>query len=427
MGPAGSTIPLGDEVTKKLFPALSALVVAGLAAACGTPGGATASGAGGADAAGSTIKVALIPPSSGALAQFGSDAADAWQFAADEVNSAGGVDGHKVELIKMDTDATPATTLRAAREAVTQKGAQFIGAVMTSTEHGALGAQLNGLGAIEFNALGKDDALTGKDCKANAFRVVQSTSMDMNALAEALSQLPGKKWAIQAVDYSTGHTSAKVFKEAAAKAGKEIVLEQYAPLNTTEFGTYITKLQQSDADALFAVEYGADGVAFVNQAAQFKLNDKFKTILGFNMVSEPLFKALGDKVLGYYNNLGYDVNGDNALNKKFVEDWANKHNGTKPYYVIADNYLAAQTLFEGIKKANSTDPMKVKAALDGLSFESIVGKVTMRAADHQLIRPSYLGQVVKDSNGIAGLGWKIVHEADGATTAPAPDPACKLS
>ncbi|EWT07829.1 hypothetical protein N864_22390 [Intrasporangium chromatireducens Q5-1] len=416
------------NVTKKLFPALSVLVLGGLVAACGTPGGAaTSGGAGGADAAGSTIKVALIPPSSGALAQFGSDAADAWQFAADEANAAGGVAGHKIELIKMDTDATAATTLRAAREAVTQKGAKFIGAVMTSTEHGALDAQLAGLGALEFNGLGKDDALTGKDCKANAFRVVQSTSMDMNAVAEALAKLPGKKWAIQAVDYSTGHTSAKVFKEAAAKAGKQVVLEQYAPLNTTEFGSYITKLQQSDADALFAVEYGADGVAFVNQAAQFKLNEKFNTILGFNMVSEPLFKALGDKVVGYYNNLGYDVSSDNPLNQKFVTDWAAKHGGSKPYYVVADNYLAAQTLFEGIKKANSGDPIKVRDALNGLSFDSIVGKVTMRGADHQLIRSSYLGQVVKDPNGIGGLGWKIVHEADGSVTAPAPDPACKLS
>ncbi|HET7399091.1 MAG TPA: ABC transporter substrate-binding protein [Intrasporangium sp.] len=410
-------------MTKKIFPALSALVVGGLVAACGTPGGGTAPGTtGGAD--GGTIKVALIPPSSGALAQFGSDAAEAWQYAADEANAAGGVAGHKVELIKSNTDATPATTLRAAREAVTQKGASFIGAVMTSTEHGALDAQLAGLGALEFNGLGKDDALTGKDCKANAFRVVQSTSMDMNALAAALKDLPGTKWAIQAVDYSTGHTSAEVFKAAAAKAGKQVVLEQYAPLNTSEFGTYITKLKESDADALFAVEYGADGVAFVNQAAQFKLTEKFKTVVGFNMVSEPLFKALGDKVVGFYNNVGYDVNSDNPLNKKFVEGWAAKHNGTKPYYVVADNYLSAQTLFAGIAKAGSTDPAKVRDALNDLSFDSIVGKVTMRAGDHQLIRPSYVGQVVKQNGALA---FKVISESDGSTTAPTVNPACKLS
>lgn len=406
--------------------ALSAALLCGLVAACGSPKSAEdGAGDGGGDGAsgGETVKVAVIPPSSGALAQFGADAAAAWQFAADEVNAAGGVNGNKIEIIKMDTDANPATTLRAAKEAVEQKGAKFIGGVMTSTEHGALNAQLDGLGVLSFNALGKDDALTGKDCTANAFRIVQSTSQDIAGLKESLPELPGDEWDIQAVDYVTGHTTASEFKKAAEAAGKKVGVESFAPLNTTEFGTYISKLDGSSADALLAVEYGADGVAFVNQAAQFKLTEQYKTILGFNMVSEPLFKALGEKVLGFYNNLGYDVKADNELNKKFVEAWKAKHNGERPYYVVADNYLAAQTLFEGLKKAGSTDPMKVGEALNDLSFDSIAGQVTMRAADHQMIRPTYVGKIVKDAEGIEGMGWEIIHTFDGNID---PSPECKL-
>ncbi len=404
---------------KAAFPALA---LCGLVAACGSPksAGETTSGS---SAAGGTIKVAIIPPSSGALAQFGADAARAWQFAADEVNAKGGVNGQQVEIIKLDTDANPATTLRAAKEAVEQKGAMFIGGVMTSTEHGALNAQLEGLGVISINALGKDDALTGKNCNTNAFRVVQSTTQDVTGLAQSIGQLPGASWDIQAVDFATGHNTATAFKTAAVAAGKTVGVEQFAPLNTTEFGSYISKLKGSTSESLLAVEYGADGVAFVNQAAQFQLSEKYKAVVGFNMVSEPLFKALGDKVVGFYNNLGYDRNLDNALNKAFVAAWDAKNPGEKPYYVIADNYLGAQTLFEGIKKAGSSDPMKVRAALNDLSFDSIVGKVTMRGADHQMIRPTYVGQIVKDPNGVDGLGWKIVHEFDGNVAA---SPDCKL-
>jgi len=402
-------------VRRGLIHALGALLIGGAVGACGSSGT-------GVSAENQTIKIAIIPPSTGALAEFGSAAAQAWEYAVAEVNAAGGVDGQKVELITMETDAQPATTLRAAREAVTQKGAAFIGAVMTSPEHGALNRQLEGLNALSFNSLGKDDALTGKDCRPNAFRVVQSTRMDLNALGQMLDELPGKKWAIQAVDYSTGHTSAEIFKEAAKRAGKEVVFEKYAPLNTTDFGPYISELRDSDADALFAVEYGADGVAFVNQLAQFKLIDRFKTVLGFNMVSEPLFKALGDKIVGFYNNVGYDVNADNELNRKFVKGFQEKY-GEQPYYVHADNYLAAQTLFAGIKAARSADPGKVREALEDLTFDSIVGKVTMRGADHQLLRPSYLGQVVKEGDGLA---FKVIASADAAQTSPQPDPACRM-
>lgn len=384
-------------------------------AACGGDSGAAAGEDG-------PIRVAIVPPASGALAEFGTGAKDGWRYAVEEVNANGGIDGRQVELVIKDTDGTAANTLQSVREAVTQDGINFIGGIMTSTEHGAVNQQLEGLNALSFNSNGKDDALTAADCKPNAFRTLASNAMDIRALGDALTELPGEKWAIQAVDYSTGHDAAKIFREAAKAAGKEVVLEQFAPLNTTEFGTYITKLKDSGADALFSVEYGADGVAFINQADQFKLMDQFKTVLGFNMVSEPLFETLGNRVLGFYNNVGYDVKSDNPLNQEFVKGFE-EFLGSKPYYVQADAYIAAQTLFAGIDAANSTETEAVRDALNDHSFETIVGNVTMRGADHQLLRPSYLGKVVE---GTDGLEFEIARSAEGSVTSPAPSDSCKM-
>ena len=386
-------------------------------AACGS-----ASSSGGGDGGGDgPIKVALIPPTSGALAQFGTDAVKGWEVAVEQFNEDGGLDGREIELIIKGTDGDPATTLRVAREVATKDGAQFIGAVMTSPEHAALNAQLEGLGVLSFNALGKDDALVGEQCSPNAFHVVQTSSMDINALADSIADLPGDKWAIQAVDFATGYSAAEKFTAAAEAAGKEIVLEQFAPLNTTDFGSYITKIKNSGADAVFAVEYGADGIAFVQQADQFNLDEQLETVLGFNMVSEPLFETLGDTIVGYYNNVGYDVDGDNELNAAFKEDYE-AANGTPPYYVPADNYLAAQTLFAGLEEAGSSDPTEVAEALNDLSFDSIVGEVTVRGADHQVLRDSYLGQVVDEG----GLKFKILSNATPDVTTPEPDAACQM-
>ncbi len=402
---------------RRLLAAASAATLAMTMAACGA-----ASDSSGGDSEDGPIKVALIPPTSGALAQFGTDAVKGWKTAVRLLNEDGGIDGRKVELIVKSTDADPATTLRVAKEAVTQDGAQFIGAVMTSPEHAALNAQLEGLGAMSFNALGKDDALVGEQCSPYAVHVVQTSSMDINGLASSLAELEGDKWAIQAVDYATGHSAAEKFKAAAEKAGKKIVLEQFAPLNTTDFGSYITKIKGSDADAVFAVEYGADGVAFVQQADQFNLDSQLKTVLGFNMVSEPLFETLGDTIEGYYNNVGYDAGADNELNKEFVEAYTKDH-GSAPYYVPADNYLAAETLFAAIEKAGSSDPAKVSEAVHGLSLDSIVGDVTVRAEDNQVLRDSYLGEVVK---GDGGLAFDVLSNTTPDITTPEPDSACKF-
>lgn len=402
---------------RQLLAAASAVTLAMSMAACGSAS--TSSGSSGEDG---PIKVALIPPTSGALAQFGTDAVKGWETAVRLLNEDGGIDGREVELVVKSTDADPATTLRVAREAVTQDGAQFLGAVMTSPEHAALNAQLEGLGAMSFNALGKDDALVGEQCSPYAVHVVQTSSMDINALANSLADLEGDKWAIQAVDYATGHSAAEKFKAAAEEAGKEIVLEQFAPLNTTDFGSYITKIKDSGADAVFAVEYGADGVAFVQQADQFNLDAQLKTVLGFNMVSEPLFETLGDTIVGYHNNVGYDLEADNEQNSEFVEAYTEDH-GSAPYYVPADNYLAAQTLFAAIGEAGSSDPAEVSEAIGGLSFDSIVGEVTVREEDHQVLRDSYLGEVVEDGNGLA---FDILAATGPDVTTPEPDPACEF-
>jgi branched-chain amino acid transport system substrate-binding protein len=408
-------------VRGKLFAALVTVAAMGAVTGCGSDDNGS-SGGSKSSASKDPLRVVLIPPSSGALAVFGQDAVDAWKFAADEVNANGGVDGHKVVLSTVETDGTAAGTLRAARKAATQDKVNYISGVVTSVENAALAPQLTSMNAIVINGMSKDDSLTGKLCSPNAFRTAVSIGMDGAAIASTLDKLPAQKWAIQATDYLNGHTAAELFAAAAKKAGKQVVLTQFAPLNTTEFGSYITKLKGSGADGLFAQEQGSDGVAFINQGTQFKLFDQFKAIVGSNMVSEPLFKALGDKVVGFYNNLTYTPNIDNAANTKFVAAWKAK-NGENPYYIHGDNYLTAQFLFEAVKKAKSVDPAKVKAAMDNLSMDSIVGPIRMRPEDHQLLRETYLGQIVKTSG---GLGWKVVAAVPPDQTTPNPNSDCKL-
>jgi ABC-type branched-subunit amino acid transport system substrate-binding protein len=398
-------------------------------AACGSSSSSSSSGAGGASTgatkSGGDLVIGLIPPSAGALGVFGTAETQAWQFAADEANAAGGVDGHKVKLVKGTTDVSPPATLRAARQLAQQSNVHFLGAIISSPEVAALNPQLSGLNALLFNSTAKDNFLSGAQCSANTFNVVQSAQMDVNEIGKALGKLKAKKWAIIAEDYSTGHDSATGFATAVKASGGTVVKTVFAPLNTTDFGSYISQLSSSGADGLFAVEYGADGVAFVNQGAQFGLFKKIPTIVGFNTVSEPLFPVLGPKIVGFYNNIGYVHQQKYPLNTKFAAAWKAKY-GSDPYYVQADNYLSAQTLFAAVKKAHSVDPAAVKSALNGLSFDSIDGTVTMRAADHQLLRPSNLGQVVKVPGGAGGLGWKLIDTQPASVTTPSPNPACHI-
>jgi branched-chain amino acid transport system substrate-binding protein len=59
-----------------------------------------------------------------------------------------------------------------------------------------------------------------------------------------------------------------------------------------------------------------------------------------------------------------------------------------------------------------------------LTFDSIDGTVTMRTGDHQLLRPSNLGQVVAQAGGVGGLGWKVIDTKPASFTTPSASPSC---
>jgi branched-chain amino acid transport system substrate-binding protein len=45
---------------------------------------------------------------------------------------------------------------------------------------------------------------------------------------------------------------------------------------------------------------------------------------------------------------------------------------------------------EAMKKAKSSDPVKVAKALEGLKYKTALGEVEMRADNHQLLQPMFV-------------------------------------
>ena len=400
--------------------AVATVAAFGLLLAGCSGGGDESSGGGNGDAKG-TIKIAPVLTSSGALATNAQTMRQTWEYAVDEINAAGGADGYEFELLSAETDATPATSVRAATQAVNQDGAKVV-SFQTSPENAAISTQLEGLDVLNMNTLAQDDGLRGASCSPNAFHSVQSNAMLFNALGAQLGELEGDKWAIMAVDYSTGHGAAEAFEKAAEEHGKEIVSTQFAPLNTTDYGSYITEIQRSGADGLFVVMYGPDAEAFVTQAAQYDLDSQLDTTMTMNVITEHSFDSLGDHVVGDFLVKQYDPKAENETNQAFVEGYTKKY-GTVPDDYAGNTYLGAQALFAAVEKAGSDDTAKIREALSGLTFDSIAGEVTMRAEDHQVLTPIYLAQVVE---GDAGLEFKVLSSTPGEDSAPDPSPECKM-
>jgi branched-chain amino acid transport system substrate-binding protein len=76
------------------------------------------------------------------------------------------------------------------------------------------------------------------------------------------------------------------------------------------------------------------------------------------------------------------------------------------------------------EKANSIDPVKVAAALEGMKFDVLDGgEGFMRADDHQFFQPIYISSFgsLTDKNDTfdeesTGWGWHLVSKVDTAQT-----------
>jgi branched-chain amino acid transport system substrate-binding protein len=60
------------------------------------------------------------------------------------------------------------------------------------------------------------------------------------------------------------------------------------------------------------------------------------------------------------------------------------------------NYDAIYLLKAAIEKAKTTDTDAVVKAIEGMTFDSLRGKITIRALDHMASVPVYQGTIAKD-------------------------------
>ncbi len=365
------------------------------------------------------VRVGLVSSKSGVFAQQGEEVIRAIQFAIDEANARGGVDGRKVEVQIADDEGTPDAGRRVAEKLARDGYNLLIGAIPSSISL-ALAPNLERWDAAYFVVASKSDKITGDTCKARVFRTNHSDAMDIAMIGEWAKGFKEKTYASLAADYVWGRDSAESFARSVKAQGKDVKLQLYAPLGTKDFSPFIAQLKEANVDAIWVAETGRDAIAFVKQAQEFGLIPKTR-LIGHALIQNFMINATDKSLEGTPGTTGYTPDLDNPRNKAFVAAWKARFNRL-PTDNEGQAYNGAQVMFEGVKKAGSARPADVAKALPGATVDSIYGPVTMRAADNQLVLPNFVGRA-KMADG--QLPPAIEHTPAPAPT-PAPSPLCKI-
>ena len=341
------------------------------------------------------------------------------EFAVEEANAKGGVDGRKVELKTGDDESTPKEGLRAAEKLAREGYNLLIGPIASSITM-AIGKNLERWDAMETVVISKSDKITGDSCSPRMFRANHSDSMDLAMFREWMKDVKEKNFAIVAADYVWGHDSAKAFTDSAKAQGKNVALTLFPPLGTKDFAPYISQIKSNpDIDGIWVALVGRDLIAYVKQAESFGLTSK--TTLGHAMIMNFVVNATGEATKGIQGNMEYAAEIDTPQNKALVAAWKARF-GRVPTDNEGSAYNGVQAIFAGVKQAGSVKAKDVSKALEGLTYDTIYGKATMRAEDHQLVIPNYIGQV----QSVDGVLRPVLTHTYPASLVPAPSGECKL-
>lgn len=384
------------------------LVMAGCSSSGGSGGG--TSGQSGS----SPVKIGVVVTLSGPLAQIGQSHLAGAMLAADQLNAKGGADGHKIELVQKDEKADPQATVTDVQ--------QLLGNGVKLVLGGTTDSDCLGAAPLISNAGG---VLIGTSCQTNLlettkfvpgfFEVAPTNYMLSKATAQyAHDHFPDvQSWDGIGPDYEFGHEVWSSFQtdlkalQPSVSFGKNV----FVPLTETQFGSYVSSLtsglpsDSATTKGLFMSLFSAPTVGLAKQGKSQNLFGRYAAVLNLGG-STPTAQALGaDTPPIYFIYDYYDGAYDNPTNTAFVSAFKSANNGDAPNAWAYEGYTAVMAYANAIEKAKSVDPLKLRDALAGMSFDTPKGNLTFRKEDHLLMSPVTVWHAVGDAS--APGGFKI--------------------
>ena len=318
------------------------------------------------------------------------------ELAVDEVNSTGGILGRKVKIVKKDDEASVNTGIDIAQEfadnlditAVIGHAYSFI-SIPASVIY-----EYNGI--VMISPAASSPKLTQRNFK-NIFRVIPNDN-DMGAqLADCAYKLGYKRMMIYYIKDEYGLGLANAFEKRAEEVGIHIFdrLSYDSTTKSRAFFSDFTKWNENyKFDAIFlAARSPVRGAKIMSEARKAGVNVPF--ISGDALNSQRLINVGGEAVEGTIVPSNFNPNDKRKVVQDFIKNFKKKFN-KMPDTWAALYYDAAKVLFYAIKKAGSTNPIKVRDTLHNTkNFEGVTGSITF-SPNGDVIGKKFIYKIVKN-------------------------------
>jgi urea transport system substrate-binding protein len=370
-----------------------AIVIALVAAGCGSSSSDESAPAGATSGSRSTIPVGVLHSLSGTMAISEVSVKDAELLAIDEVNKAGGVLGKQLKPVIEDGASDWPTFAEKAQKLISVNKVATTFGGWTSASRKAMLPVFERNKALLYYPVQYE----GLEASPYIFYTGATTNQQIIPGLEYLKKQGHTKLFLVGSDYVFPRTANKEIKAWAKANGVQVLGEEYTPLGYTEYSTVINKIKQAKPDAVFNTLNGDSNVAFFKQLKAAGITAKDLPVISVSIAEQEVSGVGASNLAGHLVAWNYYQTTPGAKNKAFVAAYKKKYGSDRVTDdPIEAGYVGVHLWAQAAEKAGSTDPEKVKAASKGLVYEAPEGKVTVDGSNQHIFKTARIGIIKPD-------------------------------
>jgi branched-chain amino acid transport system substrate-binding protein len=338
---------------------------------------------------GDVIRIGIITDMSSVYADIdGQGGVEAIRMAIADMG--GTVNGKKIEILSADHQNKPDVAATKAREWFDTQGMDvLIGGTNSGTSLAM--AKVAAEKKKPFIAVGAaSSALTNDQCTPYTLHWAYDTTALAKGTGGAVVKQGGKTWYFLTADYAFGHQLQADTSKVVEATGGKVVGSVRAPLNASDFSSFLLQAQGSKAQILGLANAGGDTINSIKAANEFGITKAMKLaglLVFINDIHSLGLKTTQGMYLtdSWYWNQNQETR---AWARKFFDKMKRM-----PSSLQAADYSAATQYLSAVKAVSSDDAEKVLTHLKKAKFNDVFMKGGWVRGDGRVIHDMYLMQV----------------------------------
>jgi branched-chain amino acid transport system substrate-binding protein len=349
------------------------------------------------------IKIGTTGAMTGPYSEYGTGMRKAAELAIDRWNARGGVLGRPITLVVMDDQLKADAAALNVKKLIEE---EKVVAILGPSGSGPMLATVpltEAKGVPHMNIMAQTPAIQypkgyASPPRKNVFSVAIPNDAEAQNLINFAWKTKGwKKIGIMHESTGYGKTGADLMVEYMEKElkAKPVGREQYDQKDT-DFTAQLARLKKADAEVIVSVGLGSDNATVRKEMNRLGITAPLLGSAG--VITAQYTNLLGDLAIGTYGSLlstFADPSKMTPAAKEFAAGWLKKF-GNDEYYgpdkepkiylaIQAEYFDGANIMLDAIRRAGSTDPKAIIAALETTNYQGIIKHHVYTAQKHQSI------------------------------------------